>query len=103
MKSESGWLGVAARAGYLRLMFYGTACSRAGIGAVLAVVPVAVAIMMVAPAAAFSQGRPPLAASEPPPPAPPAQDEAPQPVAPAQPPRAENSGLFNEIGKLFDN
>jgi hypothetical protein len=28
---------------------------------------------------------------------------APQPGEPASPPRAENPGLFNEIGKLFDN
>lgn len=51
---------------------------------------------------------PPAASASTPAPQPPAAPTAPdqaaaQPAEPAAPPRPENPGLFNEIGKLFDN
>jgi len=79
-----------------------TAPSRAGIGAVLAAALMTLAMVMAAPEAGFSQGKPPApsAANGAAPPAP--DQPSPEPVAPSPPP-AENPGLFNEIGKLFDN
>jgi hypothetical protein len=79
-------------------MFDRTARSRAGIRASLVVAMMAMAVS----GAAFSQGKPPAppAANDAAPAVPPAPD---QPASAVAPPRGDNPGLFNEIGKLFDN
>src|SRR3954471_11958979 len=67
--------------------------SQAGIGVVLTVA-LMVPWVAAAPGVAFAQAKPP---------APPAETDAPPPPPAAPPPHSENPGLFNEIGKLFDN
>jgi hypothetical protein len=74
----------------------------------IAVMALATVVVATGPAWPQAPKPPPAAAASDPAPqgsaAPTAPDQAaPQPTEPAPPPGTENRGLFNEIGKLFDN